>query len=223
MAGIGVGSCILGGAVGCLAVVAGCGSNITTPFPPGLDPIDAQNTASFPAPKDGDPHPEDISSVTGETDDYGWVHAKGYVHAPIAKTEQAMRAKDVCVDRRKVDEWTIEYNVEPEYRYSQRVHNTVHSLVTIEFDVTWRQDIVTGTPDAPTLVAGRFMKTFGSSYLNLMAGSMVARRLDDQTTEIELIEHLEAHGQGPGTAESFMHDYFWSIVAAAHDKPLPTY
>ena len=217
------GRAVVGSAIACALFAASCAGNTASDFPPGLSPLDDTNQAVPPAAKPGDPYPEDVSTATGETDDYSWAQAKGYVHAPIEVTFAAMHAKDVCVDRRKVDEWTITEGVEPEYLFSELVHNVVHSIVTVEFDMTWRFDVIEGTHDLPTTVAGRFMKTYGTTYINLLAGSIVAHKVDDQTTEIELIEHLAGHGQGPGTAESLLRDYFWSVVAVAHGQPLPTY
>lgn len=203
--------------------MASCAGNTASDFPPGLAPLDSSNQATGPAAKPGDPYPEDVTTTTGETDDYSWADCKGYVHADIVTTFAAMHAKDVCVDRRKVDEWSIVEGVEPEYLYSELVHNTVHSIVTVNFDMTWRFGVTEGTVDAPTTVAGRYMKTYGTTYINLLAGSIIARKIDDNTTELELIEHLAGQGQGPGTAESLIRDYFWSVVAAAHGQPLPTY
>jgi hypothetical protein len=203
--------------------IASCKGNSSSNFPAGLEPLDPTNQAPAPAGTPTDPHPEAVESVTGETDDYVWAHAHGYVHASLEQTWEAMRDPAVCVDRRKVDQWDVTQDDEPSYKYSYLIHDLVHSIVTVEFFVGWRHDVFEGTADAPTAVAARFQKVYGTDYIEAMSGSILARKIDDTTTELELIEHLKAHAQGPGTAESTMKDYFASVVARVHGQPLPTY
>lgn len=206
-----------------LVVAPSCKGNSTTSFPDGLEPLDAVNQAHDPAPVAGDAHPEVLQTATGDTDDYSWAHGRGYVHASLTDTWAAMRDPDTCVDRRSVDEWTHADTVDPKYRYAFSIHNVVHSVVTVEFDVTWREDVAEGTADAPAVVAARWQKVYGTNYITLMGGSVIARRVDDGTTELELVEHLNASGKGSDTAETTMRDWFGSVVAKAHGRPLPTY
>jgi len=205
-----------------LACLAGCDSNEATAFPSGLEPLE-ENTAPPPDPANGELFPEDVRFTSGTNESYSWVHGRGFVHAPLAQTFAAMRNPDACVNRREVDEWTVEHDVETGYDFSYRIHNIVHDIITVEFDVTWRQGAVEGTVDEPTLVSARFQKTYGTTYIELMEGSIVARARDANTTEIELIEHLKATGKGTETPLATMRDYFNSVVALTNGEPLPTY
>jgi len=205
-----------------VALLGGCDSNEATVFPSGLEPLE-ECTASAPEPTDGELFPEKVNFTSGTKEEFSWVHGRGFVHAPLAKTWAAMREPEVCVNRREVDEWTVEHDVETGYDFSYRIHNVVHDIITVEFDVTWRQGAVSGTVEEPEVVGTRFQKTFGTTYIDLMAGSIVARAKDAETTEIELIEHLKATGKGPETPLNTMRDYFDSVVALVHGKPLPTY
>ena len=209
-------------AVALISGTTGCDSDEPTEFPSGLEPLEVC-TAPAPDPIEGDATPEDVRFVLGTEDEYSWVHGRGFVHKPLAETWAAMRDPEVSVDRREVDEWTVEHGVETEYDFSYVIHNTVNDIITVEFDITWRQGVVEGTVEAPELVGGRFQKTFGTTFIELLSGSIVARAVDDSTTEIELIEHLKATGKGADTAQSFLRDYFTSVVAKAHGNPLPTY
>jgi predicted small lipoprotein YifL len=209
------------GALFVLMALPACGPEKPLVFPDGLTPLDEVNEA--PAPGNENHFPEEIVTVSGITPEYGWVHARAFVHAPLAATWAAMHDPDVSVDRRAVSEWTIEHDVETGYDFSYRVHNIVHDLITIDFDITWRHGVVQGSPSAPTVVAARYQKTAGSSVISLLTGSVIARRVDDRITAIEFIEHLRALATGPDIAERFIRDYYASIVARVHGRPLPTY
>lgn len=198
----------------------GCGGNSSSAFPEGLEPLET-NQASWPAAKPGDPHPETISFKVGKADDWEWAHAKAYVHAPLAKTWAALRNPDACADRKSITSWTVTHDVESGYAYSYRIHNVVEDIVTVEFDNTWRHGVVDGTLSEPEQIAARYQKTWGSDYITLLRGSVVARQTDDVTTELELIEHIDAMGQDYDTAKKTINNYFLSVVALAHDKPLP--
>lgn len=198
----------------------GCGGNSSSTFPEGLEPLET-NKANWPAAQAGDPHPEAISFKVGSGDDYEWAHAKAYVHAPLAKTWAALRDPDACADRKSITSWTVTRDVESGYDYSYRIHNVVEDVVTVEFDNTWRHGVVDGTLSDPEQIAARYQKTWGSNYLTLLRGSVVARQTDDQTSEVEFIEHIDAMGQDYNTAKRTINDYFLSVVALAHDKPLP--
>ena len=66
------------------AAVSGCFDTAATPFPPGLEPLDATNVASFPPAVDGDPCPEAlVLARAGEVGRATVVHARGCVHAPL--------------------------------------------------------------------------------------------------------------------------------------------
>ena len=199
-----------------------CGSHVTT-FPPGLEPLEATNTAPLPAAVAGDEHPETINFVTGVTPDYYWVHGRAYVHASIVAVWSAMHDPETCVDRRKVAMWTTTPITDPMYDVSFLIHNVVHDALTLEFDVTWRESVVDGPRDNPNVVSARFQKTDGTDIISLLAGSAIATRIDDQTTQLDFIEHLQSLGGSVDIPRSYLADYYASIVARAHGRPLPTY
>lgn len=199
-------------------LLGGCFGNERTEFPPGLEPLEPNL-----APSPGDDAPEVLAFTRGERGDLAWSHARGFVRADLETTWAAMQVREVSVDRRKVARWTIEENVEPEYEVSYRVHNEVDSIITVRFDITWRQGLIEGTAESPELVAIRYQKTDGTVFISNLSGSILARSLGD-VTELELVEHLDAsNGAGHEEIESFLNDYYGSLLAAAHGRPLPTY
>lgn len=204
------------------ALVA-CDSQVVTEFPDGLEPLEEENLAPLPEPEPGQPHPERIEIVAGVEPDFEFAHGRGYVHASLAKVWEALRTPEVCIDRREVNEWTVTYDVEEGFDVSFRTHNTVHQLATVHFDVTWRQAVVEGTANVPQLVLVRGQKTEGTSYITYLADSVVARRVEDDVTELEFIRHIKAIAAGRREAEQFIADFYESIRAVAQGEPLPTY
>ncbi len=201
---------------------ASCAGDDASTFPPGLEPLET-STAPRPAATSGQQCPEAFNTATGETADYAWAHGRGCLHAPIARVWEALRDPDVSVDRRRVAEWTVTRNVEAQYPVSFRVHNTVHDIIDLTFDLTWREGVVDGTDAEPRVVSARYQKTYGSTYIQVLAGSLVARPLDAGTTEIEIVRHLKGTGVGAAEAELYLRDCFGSFVARVHGMPLPRY
>ena len=205
-----------------LGLVVGCGGDEATVFPPGLQPFEAV-TVPAPAAVAGDDHPEVFNSRAGEGADYEWAQGHGYVHASLARVYEALRDPEVTTDRRRVASFTVTSNTEPEYPFSYRVHNVVHELVTIEFDMSWRLGPNESTEAAPTAVSAVYQKTFGSTFIDVLRGDVVARRVDDNTTEIEMVRHIRSAGAGGPEAELYLHDMYNSILARVRGQPLPRY
>jgi hypothetical protein len=206
-----------------LVFMAGCGGNFTSEFPAGLAPLEPDSKAPWPAATAAEPHPEQIQLVSGTTGDQAWAHGAAFVHAPLGAVWEAMRTPEVCVDRRKVTTFTVTRDVEAGFADSYRIHNVVNGIITVEFENTWRHGVVTGTPEQPTAIAARYQKTWGTTFITVLEGSFVARRVDEQTTSLLVMEHLQATGQGPETAVQTLRDYYASVLARAHMQPLPTY
>ncbi|MBI2895830.1 MAG: hypothetical protein HYY06_19895 [Deltaproteobacteria bacterium] len=204
------------------ACVSGCFGNERTSFPEGLEPLE-ENVAELPAPTDEDPTPEAISVASGSNDDHIWVHARAYVDAPLERSWEALRNPDAVADRRKVAEYSVVWDVEPEYPFSFRIHNVVDDIITVEFDVTWRQGLAAGTVEDPGAVAIRYAKTWGTTFITRLEGSIVATPVDDETTLLDMIELLDAAGGGAEAVASYLTDLHASVVAVAHDRPLPEY
>jgi hypothetical protein len=208
---------------GGLAIFAiGCFGNEASEFPPGLEPLE-ETTAPTPDPVDGDPYPEGLSLVRGETPEYHWVHARGFVKAPLQDVYDIMTTPEVAVDERAVARWTVMPDIEPEYERSFQLHNEVDNFITVIFDVNWRFGTVQEENFEPALVAGTFQKVFGTELISLMRGSMAIRRIDGETTEVELMEHISTASGGGDEIEAFIRDYYDEIILVKNGEPLPTY
>lgn len=205
-----------------LGLAAGCGGDEATTFPPGLQPFEPV-TVPLPAATAGEAFPEVFVTRAGEGADYEWAQGRGYVHAPLARVYEALRDPDITTDRRRVSEYSVTLNSEPEYPFSYRVHNIVHDLVTIEFDMSWRLGPNDGSEAAPTAVSAVYQKTFGSTFIDVLRGDIVARQVDANTTDIEMVRHIRSSGAGGPEAAIYLRDVYNSVLARVRGQPLPRY
>ncbi len=210
----------------CLAVAlagaASCGGDESTGFAPGLTALEPSR-ATRPVMPGAQRCPEAVNVVTGDTPEYEWAHARGCVHVPAARVWAALQDADVMVDRRRVSTFTTSRDVEPAYALSYRVRHVVRDIITLEFDHTWRGAINQGTAQSPRELTLAYQKTWGSNFITILRGSVVARPIDPDTTEVELVRHIKSAGAGRAEAAQYLRDAFASLVERAHDRPLPRF
>lgn len=210
-----------------LLVLVGCGRSGEVDFPARLAPLEEVNKAPTVKPIDGDPYPEILSVAAGQghIDEDGnevyWAHARGHIKADLATVWGAAQVIDVCVDRREVNAWTVTQDTVPEFDVSFTIHNTVHDILTVNYDTTWVFELQEGSEDAPELVMAQWDKTEGPKVIDILRGSLVLRAVDDQVTEIELMEHLKATLRDEQTIARYLRDYYADLVAETHGRPLP--
>jgi hypothetical protein len=212
--------------------VAACGEDESTPAPPGFGALEV-STAPRPTSTAAQRCPESLNVVTGERDvfnaetqrreQYEFAHGRGCIHGTVAAVWAAVRDPPVTVDRRRVSEFMVTRDVEPQYPVSFLVHHIVRDVVTLTFDHTWRAGALEGTTEEPRVFAARYQKTFGSSFISLLRGSIVARPLDGETVEVEIIRHIKSSGSGAADARVYLNDCFNSLAARVHGRPLPSY
>ncbi|MCA9581857.1 MAG: hypothetical protein KC416_08680, partial [Myxococcales bacterium] len=169
---------------------SGCFDNISSEFPPELEPLEEENRAALPS---GEDFPEELSLSGKETDDYYSVHARGYVQAPIDKVYEAASTPLATVDRREVDKWTIEgtdegnqycVDLPQQIKKCHVIQNQVDDIITVEFDVAWRfGGEIRDEDEALERAHGRWQKVWGSEVLELLEGSIVLLRVSDEVTE----------------------------------------
>lgn len=211
---------------------AACGEDEATPAPPGVAPVETSLAARPTAPT-GQRCPEQLNVVTGmrtalnpttmQSEQYEYAHGRGCVHGTVAAVWAALRDPEVTVDRRRVSEFMVTRDTEPQYPVTFRVHNIVRDVVTLEFDNTWRLAPLEGTVDEPRAVVAWYQKTFGSSFITILRGSFVARPIDAETVEIEGVRHIKSAGSGAEDASTYLQDAFNSVLARVHGRPLPRY
>jgi len=201
------------------AFALACSSDVATDFPPGLAPIEDVGTVP-PAANGADAHPEALALDKGQDDDSNWVHAAGFVHASVKDVYAALATPDVIADRHNVTSYSTTMNVE-DYEVSFRLHYKIDNIVTVEFDLTFREGHVSGTADAPTAVSVVYAKTYGSNLVKMMRGSIEVTRIDDQTSELVFAQRMVATQTNQDNIEKWTRGIFASVVAKVHAQPLP--
>lgn len=179
----------------CCAFQWGCGGNEATEFPAGLEPLE-ENSA--PVHQGGGTYPTELSLVSGETLDWKFVHARGYLRAPAGDVWAALKEPTVVMDVTHTDRQTFVIGTEPDYEWSYQLSYAVDEFITVEWDEAWRLGTVEGSPAAPTLAMVRYQKIFGTTFIDLLEGSILITAVPGETdiTEVQFIEHLDAFSGG---------------------------
>ena len=198
----------------------GCQHEETTTFPPGLDPIAADSVAP-PSGDAGDPYPETVTVVQGSNSDYNYVFATGYVDASLEDVWAAFKIPNVVVDRHNISSYTVTNNVETGYDVSFLTAYTDNNVVTVTFDLTWREGVVAGTEADPSQVSVVYQKTWGSSFISLMEGSIQLIQVSPTVTELQFAQRMNAQNTDSSTIATWTNEMFSSVVAQVHGKPLP--
>lgn len=199
-----------------------CSGRDPAGFPAVLAPLD-DNRAPWPAPAGDVAYPETLEIVSGGDAELWWAHARGYVHADAEDVWAAARIPEVVVDRREVDEWTVDHDTVRGFDDSFTLHDVVHDILTVEFDLAWVHELQAGTASAPELVVAQWQKNDGTTFIDLLQGSLVIEPVEPGVASVEIIEELKAALRDDETIATYLGDLHASIVAEVHGRPLPTY
>jgi hypothetical protein len=198
-------------------VLGGCQDNVSTPFPPGLEPFaDGEVPAGLP-----DPEGEQLHSHASNE---GMIRAYGraLVLAPPSVVWRVAKIPEGMVARCNTTQQQITRDNEPEHELSFLVHYLVDDILTVEWDDQWRGDVVEGTREAPAHVMIKHQKVQGSDFIYLSEGTIQILATEDPgATELWFVEHLDAISGSADDVLGKMRDNFDALVALAHDQPIP--
>lgn len=197
-----------------LLLTAACQKEVVA-YSAGLEPLE-ENLA--PAPEGDGDWPETLSLVSGDESGVHWTHGRGYVQTALAPAVAAVEDPEVGVDWRRVASWEVTEDTEPEYEVSYAVHTVVEDVITVEYDLAWRHG-----QTGETTWGTRWQKTEGESLITLIEGSVVTAQVAEQAVEVQFVYHLEAALTSTEDTESYVSDFYASILASAHGQPLPTW
>jgi len=196
----------------------GCTANGDLEIPEGLQTLDPNNRATWPA-----DHAEAIDVVGGITEDeLIWAHARGYVHASLSQTWEALQEPDVVIDRADIDSYEITGS-EPGYDVSFTTHCISHNIVTVEWDMAYRQSAVAGTVEEPELVALRGEKIAGSEFFEVLTWSLHVEEVEEGITSWEFVEQMVSVQKDSEPLESFGLDLWVDALAFVNGEDLPDY
>src|SRR5262249_32335066 len=112
---------------------AACQSDVNTPFPPGLEPLEDNAVPE----QQGGAYTEVLRTSADDTD-YIHIYARGYVLVAPGVLWAAAKNPDANVAVCSTDQQIVTPNDQPEYEYSFVVHYIVNNVVTVEWDDQWR-------------------------------------------------------------------------------------
>lgn len=208
-------------ALAMLLVGVGCGGVTDTPFPAGLAVV-GENSVPLPEGTEEDPYPETLNQERGDGSP-NWSNARAYIHGSIDEVWDALKMPEVLVDRREAARYSVEWNVEPEYPVSFVNYVEVDDLITIKYKQTWRQGSRQNSTGGTTGVIATYQKTWGTTYIRQMYGSIELIPVTDDITEISFVQRMSATRTSSEEIAAWQRDMYASIVAVVHGQPLPTY
>lgn len=200
-----------------VAGLVACGPPPLAPLPADLQPLDEVNEAPLPSPD----YPEEFNTVGGREGDFDWAHGRGYIARPISHVWNALRDPDALVDRREVDEWTVKKDIDPTRAASWRVHNVVHAVFKVDYDVEWHLDTSGGTDASPEAVAGRGRKVDGTVFITTLDDSVVLRAVNDDVTLVELMRHSKTLQTTDEHNKQYIQDVYETLRERAHGRAFP--
>ena len=200
-----------------LAMV-GCQDDISTPFPPGLEPFedDAENQTL-------DGTVVEALTVKSTDDPMIMVYGRGFIFRSPAEVYAVSHDPEVMLAVCSTTSHSVVDNNEPEYDLSFLVSYFVDDILNVEWDDQWRGDVVLGTLEAPELVMIKHQKTEGSDFISLSEGTVQLLATDDPAiTELRFVEHLDALMASEGDVIAGMQSNFDRMLAVAHGNPIPS-
>jgi hypothetical protein len=152
-------------------------------------------------------------------------HARGYLHAPLAKVCEALHDPAASYIHNSGDATRLAgpptMNVE-DFPISFRVRYSNSTIIgDVKFDVTYRGGPLEGTELDLLVVGERYQKTWGTSHIDVMSGSLVAAPVDGapDVTSVEMIAWLKADTQGQSDCDGTVRDLFGDLEAKLASMP----
>jgi hypothetical protein len=192
--------------------LAGCQDDITTPFPPGLEPLEDNLVAERP-----DGPFDEVLRTESRSNDYIRIHARGFVRVPFETLWQAAQASEPNVSECKTTSNSVVANNEPQYDFSFLVHYYVDDILDVEWDDQWRFGQITDT-----FGMIRHQKVQGSDFIYLSEGTIQIQATGDPgVTELWFVEHLRAISGSTNEVVGGMRANYDALVELAHGRAIP--
>lgn len=222
-------SCRLACGIALTILVAGCHHTESDTFPLSvgfqpLEPISA--SATWPAPTSTDPHPQGLGPIVAVPERGHYAsHARGYVHASLARVYEALHDPATSyihnVSGGTSTDGAPVVGVEP-FPVSFRVRYVNSTVIgDVKFEITYRAGPLEGTDADPIVIGERYQKTWGTSHIDVMAGSLLATAVDGapDVTSVEMIEWLSADTQDQSDCNGTLIDLFGNLTSKLASMP----
>ena len=215
-----------------VGLLAGCGKNVKDEFPlsVGFQPIEAVGPqVTWPAASGNDLTPQGLGPVVaGPSKGHYTSYARGYLHAPLARVYLALHDPRASLIHNQDGHPQLDGAMQPNpamneepFPVSFRVRYFTRATVNTKFDVTYRAGPLEGTDAAPTVVGERYQKTWGTEYISVMAGSLVATAVPGapDVTSVEMVAWLNARTQYQSNCDGTLRDLFGDLEAVLAALP----
>jgi hypothetical protein len=156
-------------------------------FPEGLEPLE-DNLAAEPG----------IGELTTESGNArpSWGHGRARYAASSGEVWIALKDPTTLVNTWATDRQNVETEFDPNYEFSFVVNYTVDDLVKVQWAEEFRYGTIEGPPEAPGLGMIRYQMVYGSEFIDLIEGSYQVLAIDETTTEVQMVQHVQALSGG---------------------------
>ncbi len=208
------------------AFVTACLHNRHDAFPleVGFTPLDATlDPRVVPPTGNPDPYPQALGPIiTGYRDGYGWAQARAYLKYPIAQVYEALHHSNATFIHVPADGGCFETAGGEPFPVSYVLHyhspTGVAGYGDVHWDLVCRAGISEGTDADLKVIGQRCQKTYGTSYISMMADSIRAYpAADPSVTEVEFIVWLNAPKSAPELTIQDVWDALTHFLANAPD------
>lgn len=199
--------------------LAGCGDTSST-FQSGLTPLPITSGVQLPPPaSSGDPCGEGILTTPGGAPGYSFAEGRACLHVPIAQVWAALQMPEVMdvayyPDRDHTPTCDARTNIETTYPISFRLHQVPGGIYSsFDYDITWRGGLLLGTDAAPQEIAFTYQKTWGTTQIKRLQGSMLLKESSPGSgwTVMELVRQVGAPNTTGEMMEIWLQDWFGAL------------
>jgi len=210
-------------------LVAGCGSEATE-LEAGLVPLSPVTDVEWPAPL-GSPCPQSIATNTPYAvfgvPSYTEGHARGCINATLKQVWAALQIPSGVqlsfYPEMEQSNCEARLNVEPGYDVSFLTKEIPHGMIEQNywFELTWREGVTEGTTADPLKVNVKYGKTYGTTEVPWLKGTMVMFEDPPGTVRLEIVRQLNTNGHSNDTEQlvRWMQAYHQAIVLALSTTP----
>jgi hypothetical protein len=200
-----------------LLFAAGCQDNVSTPFPPGLEPFSDADV-----PGDIDVERAEVLNQVSMNDGMIRVYGRGVVLAPPSELWRVAKIPEGMIARCNTTQQTITAGNEPDHELSFLVHYLVDDILTVEWDDQWRGDLIARDDDPSLFAMIKHQKVQGSDFIDVSEGSVQIRTTDDpEVSELWFVEHLDAISGSSDQVAGGMQDNYDALVELVHGRSIP--
>jgi hypothetical protein len=212
-------------------LLSACGSE-TTALEAGLAPLSPVTDVAWAGPI-GSPCPESTGLATNDpysvfgVPSYTEGHARGCLNGTLKQVWAALQIPSgvqlSSYPERNDSDCEPRLNVETGYDVSFLTKEIPHGTIerNYTFEITWREGVTEGTAADPREIRVKYGKTYGTTEVPLIKGSMVMVEDPPGTVRLEIVRQLNTNGHSNDHDKllSWMQGYYDAMKIALSTTP----